>query len=64
MSADILELSRFITTIVLTYLGAAAGGTFSSQTGGKVGSQFEKDGAVGGVRFLLFLSYPIPGSLN
>ena len=25
------------------------GGTFSSQAGGSVGSQFEKDGAVGGV---------------
>lgn len=29
--------------------GEKVGGTFSSQAGGAVGSQFDKDGAVGGV---------------
>jgi hypothetical protein len=32
------------------------GGTFSSQTGGAVGSQFDKDGAVGGVSTSFTLS--------
>ena len=51
-----VRLVSLRTTSVLIPLGAVAGGTFSSRTGGKVGSQFEKDGAVGGVRVSLSLS--------